>query len=121
MKNASYILAGLALTFTLFLCWNATSNPYSVSAFYFILLTISPYGFLVLLTSVAKSKISIAVVLIFCILVSLFGVVLLFDAVYIHYMDAQNDMFYTSIPLFQWIALAVVVLPVLLLNKVGNT
>ena len=119
MKIIAYILAGGVATATLAIGLHSMSRPYSISALGFIVWAVSPYSLLALLIKATKSKAAIFGVLALCILTSLFGLGLIIDAMYIH-LDAQGGLIFIFAPLWQWVGLFILAIPVLILNMVNN-
>jgi hypothetical protein len=120
VKNIAYILSMAAAAATLVIGFDSMSEPYSFSGAAFILWAISPYGFLSILIKAAKSKAAEFGVILLCLIVSIFGLVLIIDAMYIH-LHAQSGLIFIFAPLWQWVGLLLFSLLLLFLNKVKET
>ena len=119
MKKIAYMLCGLAVITTLGIGMDTMSKPYTLTTIGFILWAISPYGLLLFVINKTKSKAAIIGGLVLSVLAVLFGLVFIIDAMYIH-LDAQGGLIYIFAPLWQWVGLLVLSLPVLSLNMVKN-
>ena len=119
LKNAAYLVTALAAATTLAIGLHTMSNPYSQSALGLIVWAVSPYGLLALLVTATKSRSAKFGALVLSVLASILGLALIIDAMYIH-LDAQGGLVYIFAPLWQWVGLLVLALPVLFLNRVKN-
>ena len=119
MKNTAYILVSLTAIFTLIISMDTMRKPYSETTIVFILWAVSPYLISILLIKATKSRAAIIGGVVLSMIVSIFGLVLIIDAMYIH-LDAVSGLQYIFVPFWQLVGLFVLMLPVLLLNKVKN-
>jgi len=119
IKYLAYSLTTLTILVTITIGLN-TMPPYSLPAIGFIVWSASPYILMLLLIKLSMSKTAIISIFILSILVSLFGLGQIINVMYINH-DAQGGLVYLFTPLWQWLALLILVLPILLLNKIVRT
>jgi uncharacterized membrane protein YuzA (DUF378 family) len=119
MKRITYILICLAAITTAAIGFRTMSKPVSSGALGFIIWAVSPYCYLAVMTKTVSQKPSTIAVLVFALLVGVFGVWALIDAMFIH-LDAQGGLIYIFAPLWQWAFLILFTLPLYFLNQVKN-
>ena len=110
------------IVFTAFLVTGAigfktVSKPVTAVGLGFILWAVSPYLYLAVLTKAARQKGASIAVLLVSVLAAVFGIGALVDAMFIH-LDAQSGLVIVFAPLWQWVFLLVVTLPLYILNRV---
>ena len=119
MRKLAFIIVVLATIMTIGITVYAMGSPSSIIRLGFVAWVVSPYGLLAFLIKAASSKAAIIGVLILSVLTSLFGLISMIDATYIHH-DPQGGLIYIFVPLWQWVGLLISALLVLLLSKVKN-
>ncbi len=119
MRNISYTLALTFAIATMVIGLFTLSSPYTLAAVGFIVWAMSPYGYLTLLIKLVSSKAATIAALVIAIITSVFGLGLLIDTMFIH-LDAQGGLIYIFAPLWQWVGLLILSIPVFILNKAHN-
>lgn len=116
MRSATYFLIFLAALATAAIGFKSLTLPITPGALGLIVWSISPYIYLVAANKLASNKSSIAAVFTSSLLMGLFGVWLLVDAMFIH-LDAQSALAFVFTPLWQWAFLVLTALPLYFLNR----
>jgi hypothetical protein len=120
MRGAASLLAAIGALATLGIGLDAMSRPYTLAAAGFIAWAVSPYMLLALLVRSAHTRAARVGVLLVTLLAVIFGVAIFVDAMYLH-LDAQSALVFLFVPLWQWVGLLVLAVPLLLLSRVGRT
>ena len=105
-----YLLVALEVLATLAIGLYPVSGSLPIGAIVFYLWTISPYFFLIWLIKTSKCRTATVGVFSAGFLVGLFGLMQIFDLVIVN-PDPQNGILYLFTPLWQWMVLLIVCLP----------
>ena len=119
MKKTTYSIIIAAAIVTIVIGIKSMNSPVSAAAVGFICWAITPYLYLAIMTKVVSKKASILTVFILTLLMGCFGVWAFVDAMYIH-ADAQGGLVFVFAPLWQWVVLLLMTLPVYYLNRKGG-
>ena len=120
MKGFAYFLTASAVITTIAIGLYTVDDPYKLMAVAIITWSVSPYALLALLIKLSISKLAQIASLAISIMAIVFGLALIIDAMFIH-LDAQGGLIYLVAPLWQWVGLLILTLPVVFLNKEGNS
>ena len=115
MKRLAYsinLLAGLVIVGV----GIQSMDVFSLGTVVFLVWAVSPYLLAALLTKWVKTRSSILIMFGLSVLLAISGIFLLVDAMYIH-PDAQGALAFVVIPLYQWVILLIVTLPLLVIEK----
>ncbi len=91
-------------------------DVFSPGAAGLLLWAVSPYLYGMLLTKLLSKRKAIVTFILVLSVIVIGGIVLLIDAMYIH-TDPQSALVFVVIPLYQWVLLLLVTLPIYLINK----
>ena len=120
MKGFAYFLTASAVITTIAIGLYTVDDRYTLVAVAIITWSVSPYALLALLIKLSISKLAQIASLAISIMAIVFGLALIIDAMFIH-LDAQGGLIYLVAPLWQWVGLLILTLPVVFLNKEGNS
>ncbi len=94
-------------------------DTFALGAIGFLIWAISPYIFIVLMTKYSTKYTATLVVIGISSVLSIGGVFMLIDAMYVH-PDPQGALAFVVIPIYQWGILLLASLPIYLFNKKGK-
>ena len=119
LKKPGYILCLLFATLTLAITLQSITDTFSLAALGFLAWGILPYGLLMLFIKAARSKPAVLIMLTVSFLAGIFGLAIIYDAMYIT-KDAQAGLVFVVGPLWQSIGILIICVPALLLNRLKS-
>ncbi len=116
MKQLTYLIIIISTIATIIIGIKSMDNHISAGVLIFIILAVSPYAYLAIITRIVSRKYSIVTVLVLSILVGVFGIWAFVDTMFIQ-TDAQAGMAFFVVPVYQLGFLLVATLPVYFFNR----
>ena len=92
------------------------SSPVTIQAVGILIWLVSPYIYLAVMAKVVSGKSSNIAVFILSLLIAVFGIWALIDAMFIQ-NDAQGSLVFVVVPSYQWALLLLTSLPLYFLNR----
>ncbi|VAW57774.1 hypothetical protein MNBD_GAMMA07-2508 [hydrothermal vent metagenome] len=117
IKTFSKKLTLVTAAITLVLGLYSFTRPYSAADFAVIFWHMSPYAFLAALINLTANKTAVRLALIISLSTCSFGLILLFNVVFIQ-PAVEEGLMHSIAPLWQWAGLIILTLPLILINKI---
>ncbi len=118
MKQLSYTINFLA-SITVVIIAILNLDTLTLAAISLLIWAISPYLFTIFMTKRSNKDIVVNIVFGVSLFLVVGGLYLLVDAMYIH-TDPQGGLAFIVVPMYQWMILLIIMLPLYLINKKGK-
>ncbi len=116
IRKISFIVITVAAIASFVIGIQTMSSPVNIQAAGILIWFVSPYIYLAVMAKVVSGKSSNIAVLILSLLIAVFGIWALIDAMFIQ-NDAQGSLAFVVVPSYQWALLLVTSLPLYFLNR----
>jgi hypothetical protein len=120
LQKLTYVLIIAAAITTLVTGVEAADFEFPLAALGFIAWSLAPYLYLMGLNKLVSAKAAIIATFVATLLISVFGLALLIDAMFIH-PDAQSGLVFIFAPLWQLLFLLLITIPLYFLNRTKKT
>ena len=119
MKKVSFVIIIVAIMVTTAIGVQTAESPMSVGAWGIVVWAVSPYIYLAIMTRLISHNIPAIIVAVLAFLAGGFGAWGLVDTMFLN-PDAQGGLAFIVLPLWQWVLLVLVTIPVYFLHRKLN-